>query len=273
MLVVDKDYTVHYRSDDTLLLARHQMRKTEKGPLMIGNKIRISGSEIRGGHVLWQEDVSDLMENLEELRELNEELRESNAVSMQNYQMEKQIRAIAEQNRLHDELHKQTTHQIELLNDWLGRLLEARDQDEKKELLRRVVVVGAYLKRRNNLFLVNEQAGMIREEELRLSIEEMMKNLQVAGIDCACLLQLDRDLPTDAAMKLFDFYEYVVERAFDGLNSLLARFFYRDGKFYACMDVVCGLDLTVLQSDTVSVSPADENCYTLSFCVEGGVGA
>ena len=134
------------------------------------------------------------------------------------------------------------------------------------------MVVGAYLKRRNNLILVNEQDGIIKEEELRLSIQEMMKNLQLAGITCAASVQFEKNLPADVAMKFFDFYEYVVENAFDGLSCLLARFFCRDGRFYACMDAVCSLNLKELETERVSVSRSDEYCYTLSVMLEGGGG-
>ena len=133
-------------------------------------------------------------------------------------------------------------------------------------------MVGAYLKRRNNLILVDEQDGVIREEELKLSIEEMAKNLQLVGVRCAASVQLGRDIPSDVVMKLFDFYEYVVESAFDGLSWLLARFFCRDNGFYCCVDAVCSIDLTSLQTDEVSVSMSDEGTYTLSFRAEGGDG-
>ena len=209
---------------------------------------------------------------MEELEELREELRGSNAVSMQNYQMDKRIRALEEKNRLHDELHKQTARQIELMNDLLKKLIEADDVEEKRELLRRIVVVGAYLKRRNNLTLVGEQDGMIEEDELSLSIKEMMKNLQVAGVSCAASVQFEKDIPASVVLKLFDFYEYVVENTFDGLTYLLARFFSRDNSFYCCVDAMCSRDLTLLANDIVSVSETDENYYTLSFKVEGGDG-
>ena len=99
-----------------------------------------------------------------------------------------------------------------------------------------------------------------------------MKNLQFAGVNCASSVQFEKDLPADVAMKLLDFYEYVVENAFDGLGYLLARFFYRDNSFFACIDAVCRLDLTTLQTEQISVSVSDENCYTLSLKVEGGNG-
>ena len=268
--VADNDYTVHYRSNDALFFTAAQMRETENGPVMLDGGIRLSGSEIRGGHTLWQEDLSELLDILDELSELRTELEDANAVSMQNYRMDKKIRTLAEKNRLHDELHRQTAHQIDLLNDWLTKLIATNDPAEKRELLRHIVVVGAYLKRRNNLILVNEQDGMIKEEELDLSIQEMMKNLKLAGIYCAGSVEFEKDLSADVAMQLFDFYEYVVENAFDGLSSLLARFFCRDGQFCACIDAVCSLDLTALRSERIAVSVPEDNCYTLSVKLEGG---
>lgn len=268
--VVDKDYAVHYRSDDALPLSREQMKQAQNGPVMLDGGIRVSSSGIRGGYTLWQEDLSELLEILEELKELREELKDANAVSMQNYKMDKKIRALAEKNRLYDQLHRQTAHQINLMNDWLTGLIDTSDPAEKKELLRRIVVVGAYLKRRNNLILVDEQDGVIKAEELELSLNEIMKNLQLAGVECACAVQLDVTPTAEVTMQLFDFYEYVVEYAFDGLSRLLARFFYREGCFYACVDVVCSMDLTMLQTQQISVSKTDDNYYTLSFKLEGG---
>jgi hypothetical protein len=100
----------------------------------------------------------------------------------------------------------------------------------------------------------------------------MMKNLQLAGITCAGSVQFHKDLHADSAMKLFDFYEYVIENAFDGLESLLVRFFCRDNRFYACIDTVCRLNLMNLQSESITVDEIDDDCYTLSFYVEGGAG-
>ena len=270
--VVDKEFIVHYKSDDAVALSKKQMQTATHSQVMLDGGIRVSASEIRGGYTLWQEDLSELLEILDELEELHEELKDSNAVSMQNYQMDKRIRALEEKNRLHDELHKQTSRQIELMNDLLIKLIEADDVKEKRELLRRIVVVGAYLKRRNNLTLVGEQDGLIREEELSLSIKEMMKNLQVAGVSCAASVQFEKDIPSNVVLQLFDFYEYVVENTFEGLTYLLARFFSRDNSFYCCVDAVCGMDLTALASEVVSVSVTDENYYTLSFKAEGGDG-
>lgn len=272
MTVVDNNYNTYYRSEDALPLSAKRMQETESMPIILKGGIRVSGADIRGGRMVWQEDISELIDVLEELTALREELKDSNSVSMNNYQLDKKIQTLAEKNRLHDELHRQTAHQINLLNSWLKKLIDTDDAVEKRELLRRIIVVGAYLKRRNNLILVNEQDGIIKAEELELSLKEMMKNLQLAGISCACSLQLEHNIPSNVAMKLFDFYEYVTETAFDGLKCLLARFFCRDGYFYACIDVVCSLDLTKLKKDNITVSVSEENCYTLSFKVEEGDG-
>jgi len=270
--VVDNDYTVYYRSDDALPLTAEQMKETENGYVMLDGGIRVSSSRIRGGYTIWQEDLSELLAVLDELKQLRAELEGSNAVSMQNYRIDKKIRALAEKNRLQDELHKQTAPHIDRMNEWLKKLTETHDPDERRVLLRRIVVVGAYLKRRNNLILVGEQDGIIKAEELELSIGEMMKNLRLAGVCCAVSVELDQDLPEHVAMALFDFYAYVVEKAYEGLESLLARFFCRDNAFYVCVDAVCHLDLQKLQTDRIAVSKSEDNCYTLSFKMEGGDG-
>ena len=152
----------------------------------------------------------------------------------------------------------------------MTKLNKTDNADEKRELLRHIVVVGAYLKRRNNLVLVNEQDGMIKAEELDLSIKEMMKNLQFAGVNCAASVQLDGEIPSNMAMQLFDFCEHVVENAFDGLTYLLARFFSRENEYICCVDAVCSFDLTKLASDRITVSRTEEGYYTLSFKIEGG---
>lgn len=270
--IIDNDYKIHYHSDDACVLSKEQIQEAINNTMLLDDGIRVSGSKIRGGYTLWQEDLSELFEVLDELKELREELKDSNAVSMQNYQMDKQIRVLVEKNRLYDEFHRQTAHQIDLLNDWLEKIISTDDVSEKRELLRRIVVVGAYLKRRNNLILVSEQEGIVKEEELSHSVNEMMKNLKLAGVNCACSVKFDSTLPCDVVMKLLDFYEYVVEKSFDGLETLLARFFSRDGDFYCCVDAVCSLKLTELQSDKISVNITDENLYTLSFMISGGEG-
>ena len=53
---------------------------------------------------------------------------------------------------------------------------------------------------------------------------------------------------------------------------MLARFIHRDGSYFACIDVVCSLDLTKLEKENLAVSVSEENCYTLSFQVKEGDG-
>lgn len=271
--VADKSLNIRYRSRDALPLAQGQMEAAIHKPMMMDGGIRISGYEIRGGYTFWQEDISQLMGILEELAQLREELRDSNAVTMQNYQMDRKIRALAEKNRLHDALYRQTAHQTDLMEKWLEALIHTQDPGEKRELLRRIVAVGAYIKRRNNLILVAQQNDRIPAGELEISMDEIMRNLRLAGICCGCTVQLEGQLPAAAVMEMLDFFEYVVESAFDGLESLLVRFFCRGTRLYVCMDAGCALDLSALASDRITVSCTEENGYTLSYSTEGGDGA
>ncbi len=272
VVVVNNDYDFHYRSDGVLQLSREDIRLAVQQPMLTFSGVRICGSKIRGGYVLWQENLSELIENLEELNALREELSDSNAVAMKNYQMNKHIQSLEEKNRLHDEIHRQTASQINRLGELLEQLHLAENEQEKKELLRKIVVVGAYLKRRNNLILVGEQDSVIKEEEFNLSVCEMTKNLQLTGINSACLVQFGKELPVDIAMQLFDFCQTIVEDAFDGLEQFLVRFFCRENSYYCCVDIISSLDLSYLESEKITVSQFGKHCYTVSLHLEGGEG-
>ncbi len=74
MTVVDESYTIRYASADALPLSQEDMTLADAQLGTLWKGLRISKAPIRSGHVLWQEDVSDLMDALEELTALREEL-------------------------------------------------------------------------------------------------------------------------------------------------------------------------------------------------------
>lgn len=267
--VVDAGCAVRFTSQNAMPLTAEQIRRTEDGPIQLQDGIRVSGAPIRGGRVIWQEDVSGILALVERLTDIREDLRDSNEVSIRTYQAAKEVRQLAEKNRLHDELHRQTAHQLDRLGQWLDRLAETEDPAMRRHLLCRIVMMGSYLKRRNNLFFVNEQEGCIREEEFRLSVDEMVRNIRLTGIECAVSVQFGREIPYDAAMELLDFCAVVIERAYSGLSCLLGRFFFRDDAYYACLDAVCSRDLAFLAGGRVEIS-AEGDCYTLTMRCGGG---
>ena len=79
--ITDEDYQVCLSSETAVPVTGELLRRTESGPVMLEGGIRLSGAPIRGGHVVWQEDVSGEVKRLAELQDLNETLEDKNVVA------------------------------------------------------------------------------------------------------------------------------------------------------------------------------------------------
>ena len=58
-----------------------------------------------------------------------------------------------------------------------------------------MVVIGAYLKRRNNLIFISERSSMISEKELYLAFLELTDNLELYGVTCGLNIRLNKPVP------------------------------------------------------------------------------
>lgn len=80
MRITDGEGTVRYASDAASPLSEEDLRRVEAaGSLLEGTTLR-KARAIRGGYILWEEDVSELTRVKEELESAREELRDRNDI-------------------------------------------------------------------------------------------------------------------------------------------------------------------------------------------------
>ncbi len=188
-----------YMDSDTLL-KRHRLRK---------------------GWVFWKEDISELNRLSKELELTRDELRDTgNILAAENEQREKHLR-LSEENWLYDMMEAQTSRQIEMLRDRLDAIKMATDADKAKRLLGQIIVIGTYIKRRDNLIFVDAQHGEISAQELRLCFNESMESLSLYGTKCKSVIDGEQSLALQQATQIYDLFEAVVETGLDSLQSLL----------------------------------------------------
>lgn len=68
---------------------------------------------------------------------------------------------LTEENRLYDMMEAQTARQIAMLQERLTELKKTDDPAQAERLLGQIIVIGTYIKRRNNLIFVGVQRGSI----------------------------------------------------------------------------------------------------------------
>ena len=227
--ITDDAGTLRYASANAGPLPAETLLAARRGPVTLTDDLRLKSAPIGGGWVFWQEDVSARNVVLRGLREAGERAREANELLREEYAVEHQRLHVAEQNRLYDKMHLQTAPQILLLTQMTAEYPAlAEDAAAVRALLARMSVVGAYLKRRNNLIFIAEQRPVVPALELLQCLQESVGNLTLCGADCALSFELEGSVLTVHAMLVYDLFEAVVEGALSALCTLLTRV-YTDG--------------------------------------------
>ena len=216
--IVDTDYDTRYASSNAPKLSAEIMRSAESEAAKLDSKTLLRSSKIPGGHVLWQEDITDITALLEKLEENRKTISESNDVEQENYKTKVKINTVREKNRLYDRLQAQTAHQIELLDQLLTQYEAQSDPEIRRSLLAKAAVIGAYIKRRGNLMFIGEKSDVTDTAELTACLDESFANLELMGVECAIDIPDKNSIYTRDAIRVYDFFEAVTEEAMDDLQ-------------------------------------------------------
>lgn len=115
--ITDHGYRVLLSSDAAQSFDGGILRQTEQAPVMLENGIRLSGAQIKVGHVVWTEDLSPLLDVLAELEDVKEELEETNQLEKEEQALKKHEAHILEQDRLYNILQRDTAHQLHMMGE------------------------------------------------------------------------------------------------------------------------------------------------------------
>lgn len=226
----------------------------------------LRSAPVQGGYVMWQTDITELVENMERLKENRTELAERNYLEQQNYEVERKINALREKNRLYDLLQRQLAPQIIRMDQLLTRY-RAAPEEEKRQLLGQVAVLGAYLKRGANLMFLAQQHRYVPSAELRYALEESISSLELAGVECAMEVTHGVRLPAEAAAACYSRFESVVEGALGQLDALFVRAIWKDQRLNLYLSVETGADLKAACPAAVQEAPGS---WVLNDHFEGG---
>lgn len=265
--ITDQDYNVCYTSSNAMPLSKKIMKEAMEKEVVINKKTLIQNRDILGGHVLWQEDIEDIIQLLERLEENRKTIEESNCIEQENYQTKAAINMLREKNRLFDKLQTQTAKQIDLLNDLLRHYDEEENQEKSRRLLAKISLVGTYIKRRGNLEFIEERSKISDAAELEACIEESFSSLRLMDIDCACSFPTGEEIYVSDAVSMYQFFETVVEKCVDTCDSLWIKLRSQGEKLLFCMEIESKMDLTIF-SKMVQSCTCEDGIWCFTFAVE-----
>lgn len=270
--IIDDGYVTKYRSGGATSFSKEDMLATAIGAVSMGDKI-LSSSPIRGGRVVWQDDVEELNQQRLELDEIHESLAEEGTlIQAENEIKEKQAQA-DEKSLLYDKVAREVSTQLTKV---LGLLSIAENGKATKKALAQIAIIGTYIKRRGNLILLNNENELVSASELASAFRESTDNLKLLGISSAFDVIVDGEIPLCDALKAYDLYEEIIETLLEDLSAVFVRLKVLHGGVKLTLELGAKTQISmdrlgfIAVSDEVNVELDDEDIF-VTLTLGGGV--
>ena len=271
--ITDQGNTVCLASSNARELTGEQRMSAKTHPVLADKTTLIKSKPIRFGHVLWQEDVSELTEAIEQIEENCRDLSERNRLRQENLETKKKILSLQEKNRAADVLNRETAGQISMIEHLLTLYDTENDVKKREKLLAGAAVLGAYIKRYGNLLLVSHREETADIRDLSRCFEDSFVNLELLDVKCLCTLPADVILATKDMLRIYRTFETILEDCLFDLHSVWVNARERKGQFLVSIDFVCDTDLSGHKADADLYSCEDGTCRFTFQLQKGGEGA
>lgn len=216
------------------------------------NGIRISSAPISGGYAVWQDNVRPLTELRAKLSENKTKIKNNKDKLQEAYLIQKKLNELTEKNRIYDELETKYGKQIARIGQLLKQC-EGAEPVEIKNLMKRILLLGTYIKRGANLYFLSLEYEILPQQELRLTIDEAVRVMTVCGTECSVVYHTTKPMLSSEVTRLFDLLKIVAETTINRLQSLFISVSDREMD----LSVECAADLSFLVSSNVTVKQED----------------
>lgn len=213
---------------------------------------RISSAPINGGYVVWKDNVRPLTELCAQLSENKAQIKNNKEKLHEAYLIQKKLHELTEKRRIYDKLDLMYGDQINRIGQLLKQC-ENTETDEVHNILKRILLLGTYIKRSANLYFLSLEHELLSQQDIRLTVDEAVRVMNVCGTECSVVYYMTKPMHSEEVMRRFNLLKTVVETAVDGLNSIFICL--SDDEMD--LSVECDVDLSLIISSNVTVKQED----------------
>lgn len=213
---------------------------------------RISSAPINGGYVVWKDNVRPLTELRAQLSENKAQIKNNKEKLHEAYLIQKKLHELTEKRRIYDKLDLMYGDQINRIGQLLKQC-ENTEIDEVHNILKRILLLGTYIKRSANLYFLSLEHELLSQQDIRLTVDEAVRVMNVCGTECSVVYYMTKPMHSEEVMRRFNLLKTVVETAVDGLNSIFICL--SDDEMD--LSVECDVDLSLIISSNVTVKQED----------------
>ena len=184
--------------------------------------------KLPGGYGFWQDDMKELDRINEELQEAKEGLEQERELIKLRNELEEQQAKIRQRTILYDKIARATKRQSQTISELAKKAKDSQDINLKDEYRKRIVFLGAYIKRYANLTLLSQENKMIAVGELKLSIAELLHYLNYDGVPGELVGEEEASISSESALALFETLELVIEDNLSSIKGIFIKLFVQE---------------------------------------------
>ena len=214
--------------------------------------MRISAAPIKDGFVIWGDNVQHLTELRARLDE-NKRKKENNKKKLKDaYLVQKQLYELTEKNHIYDELEEKHKKQTERIKELLEQCRNAKPP-KMREHMKEILLLGTYIKRSANLYFLSQEYEKLPQQELRLTIDELVRALNSCEVECGVVYLTTKPIASKEVERLFELLKTIMEMTISELHSLFISVSDQEMN----LSVECMTDLSEIASAEVMVCRED----------------
>lgn len=223
--IVDDHFNVCIRSAESGYFTTDILKNAVSAPQNLGDYI-LNAEKISGGFVYWQDDIKKISELIETLQETQKQLSENIFLLQAEYELKENKAKTEEKNRLFNKLIYEISPQLSKAEELLN--LASAEEENKRKHLAKLAVIGAYIKRRGNLFIISEDKRIIRSREIEFCINESLSNLRQLDVEPSFVFSLQEDIAAETAVKVYDIFEFFIEELLNFVDAVFVKISEKD---------------------------------------------
>lgn len=216
-VITDRDLRPVYATADNVDAQREQLSEALQSPVRLDEDTRLLGQRLGAARGFYIEDERELHRMNDRLEEANELLGSENELLAAENELHAQKAQVDSRNRVYTRVAERmypAQRRVAAL------LTEAEPQSASfPEIMARVGVINAHIKRATNLLLADET---VKQRELALALEESCRYLGYCGVRASVGRSAPEDEPIrrDAAFALLSSFELLIEPLIGKLSLL-----------------------------------------------------
>ena len=170
-------------------------------------------SQLNGGYLIWEDDISDIQNLGQELSNLNTALEQRAKVLAKERTIRSQYISMHVRRNLLNSLEESLASQLSVIRQSLAEIEGSQDRTFVRKELGRVKIMVSQCKRKSNLLVRGEET--IEMEEVNMIFHEALQDASTAGIKALVICQGSEPVRTSQLLVAYDYLQALLEKSVD----------------------------------------------------------